>query len=160
MEFKHTPAPWDLNKRQDGFNIVDGDNSGFVAHVPKQDNAHLIAAAPELLEAMIQAADYMWEDTRDVNFDGTMAFGIGYDWDGWDSLREETHTQKGSFAIWPSGLDRAWYAYGGNDGTYWSVGFKTKQEARSAVIKHLINLVPNHPPILAHLAIAKALGQQ
>lgn len=54
MEFKHSPAPWDLNKRTDGFNIVDGDNSGFVAHVPKQDNAHLIAAAPELLEALIE----------------------------------------------------------------------------------------------------------
>ncbi|EMI7064541.1 MULTISPECIES: hypothetical protein [Providencia] len=52
MGFKHSPAPWDLNKRTDGFNIVDGDNSGFVAHVPKQDNAHLIAAAPELLEAL------------------------------------------------------------------------------------------------------------
>ncbi|MBN6350370.1 hypothetical protein JZM10_02675 [Providencia rettgeri] len=57
MEFKHTPAPWDLNKRQDGFNIVDGDNSGFVAHVPKQDNAHLIAAAPELLEALIELTE-------------------------------------------------------------------------------------------------------
>ncbi|WP_272678423.1 hypothetical protein [Providencia sp. PROV019] len=54
MEFKHTPAPWDLNKRQDGFNIVDGDNSGFVAHVPKQDNAHLIAAAPELSSELIR----------------------------------------------------------------------------------------------------------
>ncbi|MDH2321632.1 hypothetical protein ABN057_16535 [Providencia alcalifaciens] len=54
MEFKGTPAPWDLNKRQDGFNIVDGDNSGFVAHVPKQDNAHLIAAAPELLSELIR----------------------------------------------------------------------------------------------------------
>lgn len=57
MGFKHSPAPWDLNKRTDGFNIVDGDNSGFVAHVPKQDNAHLIAAAPELLEALIELTE-------------------------------------------------------------------------------------------------------
>ncbi|MEQ4731333.1 hypothetical protein ABN075_04730 [Providencia rettgeri] len=57
MGFKHSPAPWDLNKRTDGFNIVDGDNSGFVAHVPKQCNAHLIAAAPELLEALIELTE-------------------------------------------------------------------------------------------------------
>ncbi|HHR6131504.1 TPA: hypothetical protein ACS72K_003136 [Providencia alcalifaciens] len=161
MEFKHSPAPWIAVERSDGYNIEEKESdSGFVAHVPKQNNAHLIAAAPELLDALIQAADYMWEDTRDVNFDGTMIFGVGYDWGGWDGLREEIHTQKGSFAIWPSGLNREWYAYGGKDGTYWSIGFKTKQEARNAVIKHLINLVPNHPAVLAHLAIEKALGQQ
>lgn len=57
MEFKHSPAPWDLNKRPDGFNIVDGYNSGFVAHVPKQDNAHLISSAPELLEALIEIVE-------------------------------------------------------------------------------------------------------
>ncbi|MEQ4714643.1 hypothetical protein ABN057_20275 [Providencia alcalifaciens] len=57
MEFKGTPAPWDLNKRQDGFNIVDGKHSGFVAYVPKQDNSHLIAAAPELLEALIELTE-------------------------------------------------------------------------------------------------------
>lgn len=164
MEFKGTPAPW--------INVggwVDAEGNGIICSLSavsmKPDdvdgaNANLIAAAPELLEALIQAADYMWEDTRDVNFDGTMAFGIGYDWDGWEDFREEIHTQKGSFAIWPTGWKKEWYAYGGEDGTYWNNGFKTKQEARDAVIKHLINIVPNHPAVLAHLAIAKALGQQ
>lgn len=54
MEFKHTPAPWNLNKRPDGFNIYDEHSGGFVAHVPKEYNAHLIASAPELLEALIE----------------------------------------------------------------------------------------------------------
>ncbi|WPD00346.1 hypothetical protein [Proteus terrae] len=75
MEFKHTPAPWDLNKRQDGFNIVDGDNSGFVAHVPKQDNANLIAAAPELLQALIEmqrnGRKQGWDDKYESSMEKT-----------------------------------------------------------------------------------------
>lgn len=66
MEFNHATAPWGLNKRQDGFNIVDGNNSGFVAYVPKQDNSHLIAAAPELLEALIKLTESAKEAIDDL----------------------------------------------------------------------------------------------
>lgn len=54
MEFKGAPGPWTLTKWPDGFNVKDGDNGGFVAHVPKQHNANLIAAAPELLDQLIR----------------------------------------------------------------------------------------------------------
>lgn len=82
MEFKHSTAPWDLNKRPDGFNIEDGDNSGFVAHVPKQDNAHLIAAAPELLEQLIRLRDkiasYKPDDDDDLDIvDAAIAKALG-----------------------------------------------------------------------------------
>ncbi|HGN0305403.1 TPA: hypothetical protein ACKRID_003471 [Proteus mirabilis] len=78
MEFKHSPAPWDLNKRTDGFNIVDGDNSGFVAHVPKQDNAHLIAAAPELLEALQSIQRSMAKYIEVANNIGVEALADGF----------------------------------------------------------------------------------
>lgn len=75
MGFKGTPAPWDLNKRPDGFNIVDGYNSGFVAHVPKQDNAHLISSAPELLEALIEmqrnGRKQGWDDKYESSMEKT-----------------------------------------------------------------------------------------
>lgn len=166
MEFKGTPAPWkyaarNVNEIMTTFHgVTIGECYLDITTSNQKADAHLIAAAPELLEALIQAADYMWEDTREVKLDGTMIFGTGYDLGGWEDFREEIHTQKGGFAIWPTGWRKTWYAYGGKDGTYWNNGFETKQEARNAVIKHLTNLVPNHPAVLAHLAIAKALSQQ
>ncbi len=63
MVFKHTPAPWRChNKRPNcsGYSIVgnDGQYIGFVGDSdelsPMGANAHLIAAAPELLEALIE----------------------------------------------------------------------------------------------------------
>ncbi len=82
MGFKHSPAPWDLNKRPDGFNIVDGYNSGFVAHVPKQDNAHLISSAPELLEQLIRLrnkiASYKPDDNDNLDIvDAVIAKALG-----------------------------------------------------------------------------------
>jgi len=66
MEFKHSPAPWDSVVSTDlelpsGI-IKSGDKS--IAHTLQKDvgaeqaraNAHLIAAAPELLEALQEIA--------------------------------------------------------------------------------------------------------
>lgn len=82
MEFKGAPVPWNLNKRSDGFNIVDGDNGGFVAHVPKQYNAHLAASAPELLEQLIRLrnkiASYKPDDGDDLDIvDAVIAKALG-----------------------------------------------------------------------------------
>lgn len=63
MEFKHSPAPWRChNKRPNcsGYSIVgnDGRYIGFVGDSdelsPCDANAHLIAAAPELLSELIR----------------------------------------------------------------------------------------------------------
>ena len=54
MEFKHTPAPWVSAEFLDGFNIKDEKHGRHIAFTPKKNNAHLIAAAPELLEALIE----------------------------------------------------------------------------------------------------------
>lgn len=61
MEFKGTPAPWVAAEFLDGFNIKDEKYGKHIAFTPKQNNAHLIAAAPELLEALrelIQTHEY------------------------------------------------------------------------------------------------------
>ncbi|WP_219495486.1 hypothetical protein [Proteus terrae] len=61
MEFKHSPAPWRCHDKRpncSGYSIVgnDGQYIGFVGDSdelsPTDTNAHLIAAAPELLEAL------------------------------------------------------------------------------------------------------------
>ncbi len=54
MEDKHSPAPWVAAEFLDGFNIKDEKYGRHIAFTPKQNNAHLIAAAPELLEALIE----------------------------------------------------------------------------------------------------------
>ncbi|MEY1278511.1 hypothetical protein AB7080_21040 [Providencia rettgeri] len=54
MEFKGTPAPWVAAEFLDGFNIKDEKYGKHIAFAPKQNNARLIAAAPELLEALIE----------------------------------------------------------------------------------------------------------
>ncbi|MFF0984711.1 hypothetical protein [Proteus mirabilis] len=82
MEFKHTPAPWNLNKRPDGFNIYDEHSGGFVAHVPKEYNAHLIASAPELLEQLTRLrnkiASYKPDDDDDLDIvDAVIAKALG-----------------------------------------------------------------------------------
>lgn len=55
-EFKHTPGPWLIKGDEVGY-ISNHDDQSFgmfcpVAIVTSQDNAYLIAAAPELLDAL------------------------------------------------------------------------------------------------------------
>ncbi|HEM8291545.1 TPA: hypothetical protein U2M59_000785 [Providencia stuartii] len=60
MEFKHSPAPWHL---RDGVNenslLVDDNYSVIFASLNdiKKEDADLIAAAPELLEALIELTE-------------------------------------------------------------------------------------------------------
>jgi len=75
-----------------------------------------------------------WEDTRDVRLDDTMIFGIGYNFDGMESYREEAETPLGRFMVWPAwtGPKSDWALYGGNAG-YYAQGFATADEAKAAV---------------------------
>lgn len=142
---------------------ADGSGGFLVAEVPANtdgasEKATLIAAAPDLFEALQAAADALWEDSREVRMDGTMMMGIGYDWDGWWSFRQELHTRAGSFAIWPA--HGTYSAYGGNDGTYWNQRFANAAEAKAAVVKHVCHVDPGHPAAKARAALRKAIGDQ
>nr|ELR5167113.1 hypothetical protein [Providencia rettgeri] len=53
MEFKHAPAPWMATKREFFIELYD-DNGSYVGLTNSTANAHLIAAAPELLDALIE----------------------------------------------------------------------------------------------------------
>ncbi|MEX5886289.1 hypothetical protein AB6F64_08105 [Providencia hangzhouensis] len=56
MEFKHSPAPWMATKREFFIELYD-DNGSYVGLTNSTANAHLIAAAPELLEALIELTE-------------------------------------------------------------------------------------------------------
>ena len=66
-EFKGTPGPWGIMDDDGELKIVQSGSieygrgwksySGICSEVSDQDNANLIAAAPELLEALINLVD-------------------------------------------------------------------------------------------------------
>lgn len=62
MKTKHTPGPWQMNPNNHQEILADGRTPAntVVAIVPAgQPDAHLIAAAPEMLEALEQASHYI-----------------------------------------------------------------------------------------------------
>lgn len=68
MEFKHSPAPWRCHDKRpncSGYSIV-GNDGQYIAFCGDSDelspidaNAHLIAAAPELLESLRELVSAM-----------------------------------------------------------------------------------------------------
>lgn len=68
-EFKGTPGPWEIMDDDGELKILQSGSieygrdwksySGICSEVSDQDNANLIAAAPELLEALRQLRDYV-----------------------------------------------------------------------------------------------------
>ncbi|XTD82968.1 hypothetical protein AB8849_07095 [Proteus vulgaris] len=56
MEFKGAPAPWIATKREFFIELYD-DNGNYVGLTNSKANAHLIATAPELLEALIEIVE-------------------------------------------------------------------------------------------------------
>lgn len=76
MEFKHTPAPWRCHDKRpncSGYSIVGNDEQyiGFVGDSdelsPIDANAHLIAAATELLESLRELVSAMERYEIDVD---------------------------------------------------------------------------------------------
>lgn len=69
----HTPGPWEVDKRMSGYNVKVKDQDYYICEtfgeyddVDKAD-AHLIAAAPELLEALEELLG--WEILCPVEFE-------------------------------------------------------------------------------------------
>jgi len=82
-----------------------------------------------------------WEDTKEVILDSSVNFGVGYDFFGMESLREEADTPIGRFMVYPEynpGNDNPWGSkfslYGGQDG-YHQTDFKTSEECKNEVEK-------------------------
>lgn len=116
--------------------------------------SRLRAQNEALVGALEACADLAWSvDTREVQFDETVVFGKGYDFEGLD-LREEIFCEGGWFMVWPAWTK--WYAYGGEDGTYWRYGFATKEGAKAAVVDHIAQIYPDHPAVLARAALSQA----
>lgn len=64
MSSKHTPGPWTYQEDSDAYtHIVRGPNNRFICQLNQstsaeiEANARLIATAPELLDALIEAVD-------------------------------------------------------------------------------------------------------
>lgn len=66
-ETKHTPGPWEISpvRTHDGNSMVVGGMDrafGLVAECVVDEDARLIAAAPEMLDALLQAQIYIEAD--------------------------------------------------------------------------------------------------
>lgn len=147
-----------LKERQDWIQPFPGrDHHAHWCAAVNHPDMVLMQASPDLLEALEACLDALWEGTREVKLDGTMMFGHGYDWDGWESYRWELHTRQGSFAIWPA--HGTYSAYGGLDGSYWNQCFASASEAKAAIVKYVAKIDPEHPASKAYAAIAKARGE-
>lgn len=175
MTTTHTEGPWAVSpenpkiiKPADQFgmasNVIIGSaaghpNSGFF---PTDEeavaNARLIAAAPELLEALEEAVDLAWiEDSHQVEFDPTVMFSEFYDFSRLDGTSRIEFYGQHSCIVWPGSK---WSAYCTYDGSLWFEKFNTAQEAKEACMRLLDKVLPDHPAMRARAAIRKARGAQ
>lgn len=97
----------------------------------------IIAALPDMVEPLV------WDiDSRRVTLDDTMMMGKGYDWEGYELMREEAHFWGISYAIWPDHIGSDVFSlYCTADGLY--IQSLTKDDAKSAANAH------RRPTILA-----------
>jgi hypothetical protein len=174
MKAKHTPGPWFTLR--EGFSAIYVEariEGGMLQEVAmcgpteagtsqQEANAALVAAAPELLEALQDLIDSHWlYDSHAVEFDGTVMFGPYYDFSGIDGyLRSEFRDDGIEFVVWPAGgAGRKWSAYSTHEGSMWFEKFKSEAEARAVCMKLLSGVMPEHPVSKAMSAIAKATGE-
>lgn len=67
MTHKHTPGPWAVVEKTTNYGTKEKlasvqAGAGFVAQRIGEADAHLIAAAPELLAALIECADWLEDE--------------------------------------------------------------------------------------------------
>lgn len=186
MTTKHTPGPWRIVDREimeDGSvypcHILGGAADYQVCTLESPDiakhgvekphlfpglngvlgpNARLIAAAPELLEALEEAVDLAWvEDSHQVQFDTTVLFSEFYDFSGVDGTRRIEFYGQHECIVWPGAK---WSAYCTYDGSMWFEKFDTAEEAKEACMQLLDRVMPDHPAMRARAVIRKARGAQ
>lgn len=180
MTTTHTPGPWTLEtvrtvsgfchkvgpfpaRREGG----DPRHACLYSDYPSESNpadqellanARLIAAAPELLEALEEAVDLAWiVDSHQVHFDPTVVFGQFYDFSSLDGVRRIEFYGRHSCIVWPGSK---WSAYCTYEGSMWFEKFDTAAEAKEACMRLLDKVLPDHPAMRARAAIAKAKGEQ
>ncbi|WP_313695058.1 hypothetical protein [Achromobacter mucicolens] len=162
MTTPFTPGPWTVSNNHGNQYIEPlGDKEPVAVvcrgHGGAYSNAYLIAAAPELLEALEEAADLAWiEDSHQVEFDPTVIFSEFYDFSGVDGTsRIEFHGQH-ECIVWPGSK---WSAYCTYDGFLWFEKFDTAQEAKEACMRLRDKVMPDHPAMRARAVIRKARGE-
>jgi hypothetical protein len=67
----HTPAPWTLNPQATNHQTLTGATVGLIADIHKDEDARLIAAAPELL-AVLQDVREAWLAGRMGDVEGIL----------------------------------------------------------------------------------------
>ena len=170
---KHTPGPWQyvFEGGTTAF-ITEADGSTIIcirttenttAHKNLAANARLIAAAPDLLEALKGSVELSWfEDSHKVSFDWTVMFGPSYDFSGIDGALRQEFFGEFECVVWPSGGigNCKWSAYCTYEGSMWFERFDTAEEAKEVCMCLLDKVLPDHPAMKARAAIAKATGEQ
>ena len=168
MSTKHTPGPWEITyENSDNYSGGQWFDVGGVAQVrfryqctiaegeTAEANARLIAAAPELLEALKECIDAQWViDSHVVEFDGTGHFGPYYDFSGLEGIDRHEFIAEYSCVVWPS--NGKWSAYCTYDGATWFEAFGSADAAKETCMRLLDKVMPSHPAMKARAAIAKA----
>lgn len=165
MTTKHTSGPWTHHPEDNiildasGRRLIEWQARSVSVSVEERDaNARLIAAAPELLEALEEAVDLAWiEDSHQVEFDPTVMFSEFYDFSRLDGTSRIEFYGQHSCIVWPGAK---WSAYCTYDGSLWFEKFDTAQEAKEACMRLLDRVLPDHPAMRARAVIRKARGAQ
>jgi hypothetical protein len=114
------------------------------------------ARIAELEAALRECVDLAWiDDSHSVQFDGTVLFGLGYDFSGVDGPAREEFLAEYECIVWPSGgTGRSkWSAYCTYDGSLWFEKFDTSTEAKEACMQLLDKVLPQHPAMKARAAL-------
>jgi hypothetical protein len=169
MNTQHTPGPWEIHAPNPsiGFQIIW--RNVVIAAIPcifsepwAKPNARLIAAAPDLLEALKGSVELSWfEDSHRVSFDKSVMFGPSYDFSGIDGYLRQEFIGEVECIVWPSGGvgRRKWSAYCTHEGSLWFERFDTADEAKEVCMCLLDRVLPSHPAMKSRAAIAKATSQ-
>lgn len=123
-----------------------------VRHESPTPSDTLHAENERLREALTEAIDLAWiPDSRQVGFDHTVIFGLGYDFDGLDGAGRSEFLGEYECIVWPG---RKWSAYCTYEGSMWFEKFDTEAEAKEACMKLLDAVIPDHPAMKVRAALS------